>query len=172
MASGGAEGDDGGTSLDIDNIHMLLQGQSISVLLLEMLWHVMDEGDTPNCALCRGDTVPLLHHRDAAYIYHRNVITVVPVLMLREGRGGCSFPDGLQTDPLQFVCNVCLWRIKLLMCLLQLFLIKTIVLIHYIRPYFYIYLSHSIFNFLLFFISSVLCILHPLYLCVASRKRE
>lgn len=37
MASGGAEEDDGGSSLDIDNIHMLLQGQSISVLLLEML---------------------------------------------------------------------------------------------------------------------------------------
>lgn len=112
MASGGAEEDDGGTSLDIDNIHMLLQGQSISVLLLEMLWHVMNKCNTPNCVLCRGDTVSLLHHCDAAYIYDRNMITVVPVLMLREGRGGGSFPDDMLTDPLQFVCNVCVWRIK------------------------------------------------------------
>lgn len=65
----------------------------------------MNECDTPNCVLCRGDTVSLLHHRDAEYIYDRNMITVVPVLMLREGRGGCSFPDGIRTDPLQFVLS-------------------------------------------------------------------
>ncbi len=34
MASGGAEEDDGGIPLDIDNVHMLLQGQSIPVLML------------------------------------------------------------------------------------------------------------------------------------------
>lgn len=33
MASGGAEDDDGGIPLDIDNVHMLLQGQFIPVLL-------------------------------------------------------------------------------------------------------------------------------------------
>lgn len=33
MASGGAEEDDGGIALDIDNVHMLLQGQSIPVPL-------------------------------------------------------------------------------------------------------------------------------------------
>lgn len=32
MASGGAEEDNGCTTLDIDNMHMLLQGQSIPVL--------------------------------------------------------------------------------------------------------------------------------------------
>lgn len=32
MASGGAQEDDGGPSLDIDNVHMLLQGQPISAL--------------------------------------------------------------------------------------------------------------------------------------------
>lgn len=44
---------------------------------------------------------------------------------------------------------------KLLMCLLQLFLIKTIRLID-IKPYFDMYLSHSVFNFLLLYILSVL----------------
>lgn len=29
MAAAGAEEDDGGASLDIDNVHMLLQGQSV-----------------------------------------------------------------------------------------------------------------------------------------------
>lgn len=33
MASGAAEEDDGGIPLDIDNVHMLLQGQSIPVFL-------------------------------------------------------------------------------------------------------------------------------------------
>lgn len=36
MASGGGQ-DDGGIPLDIDNVHMLLQGQSISVLLCAAL---------------------------------------------------------------------------------------------------------------------------------------
>lgn len=40
MASGGVEEDDGSIPLDIDNVHMLLQGQTISVLV-QMLWHVM-----------------------------------------------------------------------------------------------------------------------------------
>lgn len=71
-----------------------------------------NECDTPNCVLCRGDTVLLLHHRDAAYIYGRNVIPVVPVFMLREGRGGGSFPDDILTETLQFVCDVCVWRMK------------------------------------------------------------
>lgn len=64
MASGGAEEDDGGTSLDIDNVHMLLQGQSISALC-EMLRHVTSRSDTPGGGPRRGDVLSLVRHFDA-----------------------------------------------------------------------------------------------------------
>lgn len=49
MASGGAEEDDGGASLDIDNVHMLLQGQSVQCRL--RCW------DTPGGGPCCGDVL-------------------------------------------------------------------------------------------------------------------
>lgn len=56
MASGGAEEDDGGTSLDIDNVHMLLQGQSVQRHLRRTA--------TPRGGPCRGDVLSLVHHFD------------------------------------------------------------------------------------------------------------
>lgn len=73
MASGGAEEDDGGTSLDIDNVHMLLQGQSISALC-EMLQHVTSRSDTPSS---RGDVLSLVYHFDA----FRNMSTAALLMM-------------------------------------------------------------------------------------------
>lgn len=77
MASGGAEEDDGGVALDIDNVHMLLQGQSIPVLLL-MLQHVMSwnhsGGQTMNCV----EQVLfqyVLHHHDTTYNMYYEFIT-------------------------------------------------------------------------------------------------
>lgn len=73
MASGGAEDDDGGTSLDIDNVHMLLQGQSISALC-EMLQHALSQRDTLSS---RGDLLSLVHHFDA----FRNMSTAAILMM-------------------------------------------------------------------------------------------
>lgn len=53
MASGGAEEDDGGVALDIDNVHMLLQGQSIPVLLLMLTTRdELESQRRPNYELC------------------------------------------------------------------------------------------------------------------------
>lgn len=56
MASGGAEEDDGGTALDIDNVHMLLQGQAIPVLDV-MTCDVLESQQWPNHELNGGDTI-------------------------------------------------------------------------------------------------------------------
>lgn len=56
MASGGAEEDDGGLSLDIDNVHMLLQGQSAQ--------RRPRCSDTPGGGPCSGDVASLAHRFD------------------------------------------------------------------------------------------------------------